>query len=328
MTRSLSGRFGRTALFAIAALCASASPAIAQDTYPSREIRVIVPFPPGGTTDVVARTLGAKVGEALGKPVLVDNRAGASGAIGTLFGVRAAPDGYTLTFGNNQTHSSNASLFSKPGFDFVADLQPIALLTRTRHIVVVPASSPYRTLAELMAGGRQKNLTYASSSAGASSHLISETLCSGNKMRCTHVPYKGAAPAVLDLIAGHVDFMVASYASAVSHVRGGKLRGLAISGEAREPQSPDVPTFAELGHESLSADSWIGLYAPAKTPMPIVRRWSDELGRAIAQKEVKDKLEAAGFEVWFKPVDAFESFHRSELGRWKGMVETAGVKLD
>ncbi|MGE0804673.1 MAG: Bug family tripartite tricarboxylate transporter substrate binding protein, partial [Burkholderiaceae bacterium] len=116
--------------------------------------------------------------------------------------------------------------------------------------------------------------------------------------------------------------------SAVAQVRAGKLRGLAISGDAREAQAPDVPTFSELGHESLSADSWIGLYAPAKTPMPIVRRWSDELGRAIAQKDVREKLEAAGFEVWFKPVDEFEKFHRSELGRWKGMVETAGVKLD
>ncbi|MGE0804674.1 MAG: Bug family tripartite tricarboxylate transporter substrate binding protein, partial [Burkholderiaceae bacterium] len=253
MTRFSTSRLRRPILIALAALAASAGPAFASDPYPTRDIRVIVPFPPGGTTDVVARTLGAKVGEALGKPVVVDNRAGASGAIGSLAGVRAAPDGYTLTFGNNQTHSSNASLFSKPAFDFVADLQPIALLTRTRHIVVVPASSPYRTLAELTAGGRQKNLTYASSSAGASSHLISETLCSSNKMRCTHVPYKGAAPAVLDLIAGHVDFMVASYASAVAQVRAGKLRGLAISGDAREAQAPDVPTFSELGHESLSA---------------------------------------------------------------------------
>ena len=281
---------------AIGLLALGAGPGVAQTpAYPTREVRAIVPFPPGGTTDVVARSLIGKIAPALGQPVVIDNRAGASGMIGSAAGAHAPADGYTLTFGNNQTHSSNASLFSKPSFDIANDVQPVALLTRTRHVVVVPAGAPYRSLADLIAAGKQKNLTYASSSAGSSSHLISATLCRDDRMDCTHVPYKGAAQAVLDVIGGHVDFMVASYASAVAQIREGKLRGLAISGDAREPQSPDVPIFAELGREALSADSWIGVYFPARTPRAIAQRWSDELGKAIADPEVQARLRAAGF---------------------------------
>ncbi|GAA0502276.1 tripartite tricarboxylate transporter substrate binding protein [Pigmentiphaga sp. GD03639] len=317
----------------LAALAGAASlpsaPALAQGgAYPNKPIRVIVPFPAGGTTDVVARLIGAQVGEAWSQSVVVDNVAGASGLIGTAAGVRAAPDGYVLTLGNNQTHSTNASLFPKIQFDLNKDVQPIALLTRTRHAIVVPASSPYRTLSELIQGGRGKPVNYASSSPGSSSHLVSETLCSSMKMRCTHIPYKGAAPAVTDLIAGHVDFMTASYASAIAYIKAGKLRALAISGDTREAQAPDVPTLHELGYETLSADSWIGLYAPAGTPRAILTKWSDELARVMAQPDIQQKLAGAGFEPWFKPLAQFEEFHRNEIARWRKMVQTAGVTLE
>ncbi|GAA5233689.1 tripartite tricarboxylate transporter substrate binding protein [Verticiella sediminum] len=310
-----------------AGMIAPWSAGAAESDYPSKPIRMIVPFPAGGTTDVVARLIGAKLGEAWGSTVVVENMGGASGMIGTAAGVRAAADGYTITIGNNQTHATNAALFPKAQFDLTKDVQPIAMLTRTRHAIVVPADSPYETLDALVAGGKQKALNYASSSMGSSSHLVSGTLCAQEGMDCTHVPYQGAAGAITDLLAGHVDFMTASYASAVTYMTAGRLRGLAISGEEREVQAPNVATLGELGRETLSADSWIGVFAPAGTPRPVVEKWSAELERIMAMPDVKSRLEAAGFEVWYQPVAQFEDFHRQEIKRWADMVEASGVEL-
>ncbi len=295
--------------------------------YPTKPVRMIVPFPPGGTTDVVARLVSQKVGEKWGQTIVVDNVAGASGLIGTQAGVRAAPDGYVMTLGNNQTHATNASLFTKLSFDMLKDVQPVAFLVRTRHVIVVPANSPYRTLEELIAAGRTKPLNYASSSQGSASHLVSDALRVRTGLQATHVPYKGAAPAIAAVVAGHVDFMTASYGSAVVFLQSGKIRGLAISGEKRESAFPDMPTFAELGYEALSADTWIALFAPAGTPRPIVQKWSDALAEFVAMPDVVDKLKVAGFDVWFKPLPEAEAFHASEVARWGKMVRDAGITM-
>ena len=295
--------------------------------YPTKPVRMIVPFPPGGTTDVVARLIGVKIGEKWGQTIVVDNVAGASGMIGTQAGVRGAPDGYVMTLGNNQTHATNASLFAKMPFDMIKDVQPVAVLVRTRHVIVVPANSPFRTLDDLVAAGKTKPLAYASSSQGSASHLVSDALRVRTGIQATHVPYKGAAPAVADVVAGHVDFMTASYGSAVAFLKSGRLRGLAISGEKRESAFPDMPTLAELGHEALSADTWIALFAPAGTPRPIVQQWSDALAAIVAMPDVVEKLTAAGFDVWFKPVAEAEAFHVSEVARWGKMVRDAGITM-
>ena len=303
------------------------APGAQAQQYPTKPVRMIVPFPPGGTTDVVARLVGQKVGEKWGQTIVVDNVAGASGLIGTQAGVRAAPDGYVMTLGNNQTHATNASLFTTLSFDMLKDVQPVAFLVRTRHVIVVPANSPYRTLEELVAAGRTKPLNYASSSQGSASHLVSDALRVRTGIQATHVPYKGAAPAMADVVAGHVDFMTASYGSAVTFLQSGRIRGLAISGEKRESAFPDMPTFAELGYEALSADTWIALFAPAGTPRPVLQKWSDALAEFVAMPDVVDKLKAAGFDVWFKPLPEAEAFHASEVARWGKMVRDAGITM-
>jgi tripartite-type tricarboxylate transporter receptor subunit TctC len=302
--------------------------ALHAQTYPSKPVRIIVPFPPGGSTDLVGRMVAAKISEAWGgrQAIVLEYRAGASGLIGTNAGVRAEPDGYVLTLGNNQTHATNASLY-KLSFDMIKDVQPVARLVRTRHVVVVPVHSPYRTIADLISGGRAKRLNYASSSGGSASHMVSEMFSLETRIQGTHVPYKGASAAIADVIAGHVDFMTASFGSAASQVQGGKLRALMVSGEQRDPRLPDVPTFAEKGYESLAADTWVALFAPAGTPAPIVRQWSDALAEVMRQPDTRRKLESAGFDVWYTPVHEMERFHRSEVERWGKMVRAVGVSV-
>lgn len=297
--------------------------------YPNKPVRLIIPFPPGGTTDVVARLITTRVGAMWGgQAIILDYRAGASGLIGATAGVRAAPDGYVLTLGNNQSHASNASLYSNLGFDMIKDVQPVAMLARSRHVVVVPANSPYRTIKELISGGQTKPLNYASSSPGSSSHMVSEMFRLQTRMQGVHIPYKGAAAAVVDVIAGHVDFMTASYGSAAGHIQSGKLRALMISGEQREPKLPNLPTFAEEGYEALAADVWVGLFAPAGTPRTIVQQWSDALAKVMAQSDIKERFEAAGFDPWYKAVQEMEQFHSSEVLRWGKMVRDTGVKVE
>ena len=301
--------------------------ALAQ-AYPVKPVRIIVPFPPGGTTDVVARLVVARAGERLGQPIVVDNVAGASGQIGTTAGIRAANDGHVLTLGNNQTHAANAALFPNAGVDLAKDVTPLSRLVRSRHAIVVPAASPYRTLRELIEGGRAKPLNYASSSPGSSSQLVSEILRLQNSMQLTHVPYKGAAPAVLAVIAGQVEFMTASLGSVAQHLAGGKLRALAISGERRDPAQPGVPTLGELGMDALSADVWIALFAPAGAPAVVGRRWSEALGEVMRMEDTREKLGAAGFEPWFLPAAEAAQFHRDEVPRWVKMVKDAGLRVD
>ena len=184
---------------------------------------------------------------------------------------------------------------------------------------------PDGTLAAAKAPGARLN--YASSSQGSASHLVSDALRVRTGIQATHVPYKGAAPAMADVVAGHVDFMTASYGSAVTFLQSGRIRGLAISGEKRESAFPDMPTFAELGYEALSADTWIALFAPAGTPRPVLQKWSDALAEFVAMPDVVDKLKAAGFDVWFKPLPEAEALHASEVARWGKMVRDAGITM-
>ena len=303
-------------------------PARAQAPFPQRAVRLVVPFPPGGTTDVLARAIAAKWQDGWGQQVVVDNRGGGGGVIGTEAAYRAPPDGHTLVLGNNQTHATNGALVPNLPYD-PAGFAAITLVARAPHALVVPAASPARSVAELVALGRQpgRGLSYASSSAGSSSHLMGETFARRNGMRATHVPYRGAAPAALDLVAGTVDFMMATWASVSALAADGRIRALGVGGAARFPDLPEVPTLRELGFDYVSGDAWFGLFAPRGTPDAVLAAVSDATAAALADATVRGRLEAAGFRVATMPPAEFGPFHQAEVTRWAALVREAGVSL-
>ncbi|WP_137181563.1 tripartite tricarboxylate transporter substrate binding protein [Roseomonas sp. AR75] len=314
---------------ALLALPLLASPAFAQPApWPQRTVRLIVPFPPGGTTDVLARALAAKWQEGWGQQVVVDNKGGGGGVIGTQEAFRAAPDGYTLVLGNNQTQATNGALMTNLPYD-PAGFAAITLVARAPHALVVPASSPAKTVAELVALGRQpgRGLSYASPSAGSSAHLMSETFARRNGMNVTHVPYRGAGPAAQDLAAGTVDFMMATWASVSGLASGGRIRALGVGGATRFPDLPDVPTLKELGYDYVSGDAWFGLFAPLGTPAPILEKVHEATVAALSDPVLRGRLEAAGFRIATMTPAEFGPFHQAEVVRWAALVKESGVTL-
>ncbi len=312
----------------LAALSAVMAPGARAESYPTRPITVIVPFPAGGSTDAVARLITSKVSSIWGnQSIVVENKGGAAGMIGTKAGATAKADGYTLTLGNNQTHATNATLFANPPVRLPNDFTPIAMLTRSKQVLVVPKVSPYKSLKELVEASKTKMLNYATPSVGSSSHLVSDSLSKRYSMTTTSVPYRGSAPALIDTLGNHVDFMLASYGSATGYLSSGELRALVISGEQRDPALPNVPTFEELGLHDLSVDSWVGLFAPAGTPEAIVNKWSDALATVMKDPEIISQLKASGFETWFKPAEEMKTFYPKEIERWSVLVKRVGVQL-
>ena len=303
--------------------------AVAQPAYPDKPVRLIVPFPPGGTTDVVGRLIAQKASVLWGgKAIVVENKAGASGTIGTGEGVAAAPDGYTLTVGNSQTHGTNATLFPKLAYDLVRDVTPIAMLARTKNVLAVPGKSPYQTVDDLLAAGKAKPLSYASVGNGASSHIIGEFISRKFSLNAVHVPYKGGGPAINDLIGGQVDFMAATYGTVANLAKEGRVRILAVSDEERDPRIPNVPTFKEATLPSLGLDTTIGLYGPANLPRAIVEQWSDAVAKMAAMPDVAKALESAGFDVWFKSAAEMATYHRNEVPRLGKIIKEANVEMN
>lgn len=314
----------------LAAAPVIALPAIARaQAWPSRPVKIVVGYPPGGSTDVLARGLAAAMQEAIpGSTMVVDNRPGGAAVIGTQAVAQAAPDGYTLSLGNNQTHAANAAMLSSLPYDPVADFAPIARLAAVHHAVVVPANGA-RTLAELAAKGKNGGrVTYASSGAGSASHVIAETFVRREGMNATHIPYRGGAQATTDTVGGTVDFFVSTWPQVVALVRDGRLRALGIGAPARLPETPDVPTFAELGAQDLAVDAWFGLWAPARTPPEIVTRLSGTLVAILAQPAMVERLQGQGFVAAPMPADAFAAFQREEVARWRRLVDLTGIRLD
>jgi tripartite-type tricarboxylate transporter receptor subunit TctC len=291
-------------------------------------LKLIVPAPPGGPTDILARALADKAQLSLERPVVVDNRAGAGGIIGTEAAARAAPDGHTLVLGHNQTHASNQAMMARLPYHVIDSFAPVAKLATVHHALVVPAAAPEKTLAELIARGRQGRLTYASSQAGSASHVISETLARREKMDATHVPYRGAAPAATDTVAGIVDFYVATFPSVAPLVRDGRLRALEIGAPARLRDFPEIPTAAEAGTPYLAVDAWFGLFAPAGTDAAVVARIADAMLAALGEPEVAARLAGAGFTPDPLPPAAFAAFQRAEVERWTEMVRLTGVTME
>jgi tripartite-type tricarboxylate transporter receptor subunit TctC len=312
-------------LAAMAAIAFAQAPA-----YPTKPIRLVVPFPAGGTTDILARAAAQKLTEAWGQPVVVDNRPGAGGNIGSELVAKAAPDGYTLEMGTVGTHAINASLYAKMPYDHVKDFFPVILVAGVPNVLVVHPSVPVNSVAELIAYAKANpgKLNFASSGNGTSIHLSAELFKVMSGVQMAHVPYKGSAPAVQDLLGGQVQLMFDNLPSALPHIKGGKLRALAVTSAQRAPVLPDVPTIAEAGLPGFEASSWFGVLAPAGTPPAIVAKLNAEIAKWLASPEAKEKLQAQGANVAGGPPEEFAKHIAAETAKWAKVVKESGAKID
>jgi tripartite-type tricarboxylate transporter receptor subunit TctC len=314
-----------------ALLLALALPAfgMAQDRFPEKPVRFIVPFPPGGGTDALARILGAKLGEMWGQQVIVENRAGAQGNIGTAAGAKAAPDGYTMTFAHQGALVINPHLYRDTGYDPLKDFAPVARTTEMAFIAVAHPSVPVSDLRELAQYAKQNpgKLTFASTSAGP--HIVGELFKLATGTNLVHVPYKGAGPAINDLLGGQVTLMFSNPTSTVPHVKSGKLRALGVMDSKRNPALPDVPTALEAGLPDLSSViEWYGVVVPAATPRETVQRMSAAVLRAMAAPEVIERVQQLGQTPSPAGAEEFARYMRADFERWSRVVKASGAKAE
>jgi tripartite-type tricarboxylate transporter receptor subunit TctC len=309
------------------ALAFLVSAAAAQD-YPAKPIKLIVPFPPGGGTDISARTLANKLSESAKWTFVVENKPGAGGNLGVEQAVRSPADGYTLVIGQTSNLAINPSLYAKLPYDPLKDLSPVALIVSAPVVLVVSADSPYRSLADLLSAAKSAPVTYASPGNGTVSHLAGELLQRASGVKLTHVPYKGAAQAMTDTLGGQVQSFMSSVPSALSHIRSGRLRALAVTSAKRSPELPSVPTVAESGYPGFEANTWYGLLAPAGTPAFVVARLNAEVNRALATPEVRGRLASEGGETLGGSSAQFAAFLAAEHAKWGRVVHESGAKVD
>jgi tripartite-type tricarboxylate transporter receptor subunit TctC len=310
-------------------LCSAAAPALAADTdYPNRPIRWVVGYPPGGTTDLLARLMGQWLSQRLGQQVIIDNRPGAGNNIGTDFAVRSPPDGYTI-FLVNPANAINATLYRKLPFNFLDDMVPIAGIVRVPNVLTVRKNFPANSLAEFIDYAKKNpdKINMASSGSGTSVHLSGELFKYMTGIQMKHIPYKGAGPATTDLLAGQVDLIFDNMPSIISHIRGGQLRALGVTTAQRSPALPDVPAIAEVvpGYE---ASAWFGLSAPKGTPREAIERLNREINAALADPGMKARLaDLGGVPIPGTPED-FWALHRMETEKWAKIVQFSGAKAD
>jgi tripartite-type tricarboxylate transporter receptor subunit TctC len=313
---------------AAAALC-TAVPAAAQP-YPSRPVTLVVPQAAGGTNDIVGRLVGQKIGELMNASVVVDNRPGAGGNIGTQLVAKGPKDGYSLLMTISSSQAINPALYKNPGFDPVKDFKPVGLIGAVPNVLLVNPSFPARDFNEFLKLARQKgaNYQYASAGNGTLNHLLGEMLNSMAGISMQHVPYKGVAPALNDVLGGQLPIVFASLPSALSHIKAGKLRALAVSGEKRSPVLPDVPAIAEAV-PGYNGTLWIGLFAPAGVPPEVLSTLQDATRKALAAKDLRDKLEQQGVEI-AQPTtpDQFSKLLQDDLAKWARIVKASGAAVD
>ena len=295
--------------------------------FPTKAITIIVPFSAGGTTDILARVLGQFMSKDLGQPVIIDNRAGAGGNIGTQLVARAAPDGHTILMGTVGTHAINQSLYPKLAFDPIKDFAPLTRVALVPNLLVANPAQPFKTVKELIAHAKANpgKVTFGSSGSGTSIHLSGELFQQMAGVDIQHVAYKGSAPAVNDLLGNHIAIMFDNMPSAISHVKAGKLRPLAVTTPQRSPALPDVPTIAEAGVPGYEATSWFGLLAPAGTPAPVVAKLNTAILKALADPDVKKKLLEQGAEPAGETPAQFATFIASETVKWGKIVKQSGA---
>ena len=314
--------------FALAACCALAQ--AADEEYPSRTVRILVPFAPGGSTDVVARILADKLGADLKQSFVVENRAGASGNIGADVVAKAPPDGHTLLMGTTGVLAINKYLFSNMAFDPERDLVPVSYTSLITNILVVNPQVPARTVPELirLAQSTPGALTFASSGPGSSTHLSGELFKSLAGVNILHVPYKGSSQALVDVIAGQVTMLFDNAPSSMPFIQEGKLRAIAVTSLKRLPNLPDVPTIDEAGVKGYESLSWSGIMAPAGTPKPVIDKLNAAIDRALRLPDVRQKFAALGIEAVGGPPEAFARHIRAESEKWGKLVKAANIKLD
>jgi tripartite-type tricarboxylate transporter receptor subunit TctC len=319
----------RALLLALAAL-PLARPALAQGAWPARPVRVVVPFAPGGATDILGRLTATELGNALGQPFVVENRAGAGGNIGSDLVAKSPPDGYTLLFGAAGNIGINPTLFSNMPYDPARDLVPVSLIAQVTNVLVVHPSVNARSVQELLALARATpgGLVYASSGNGSTIHLSAELFAAMTGLAMTHVPYRGSGPAMADLLGGRVALMFDNLPSALPHVREGRLRALAVTAARRSPVLPDLPTIAEAGVPGYEATSWFGLFAPAGTPREIVDRMAREMARFARRPEVAERIHALGAEPITNTPEEFAVMVRAEIEKWGAVVRASGARAD
>ena len=322
----------RTLLAAFAAsLAAALAPAaVGQPAFPTKPIRIVVPFPPGGTTDILARAAAQKMTEAWKEQAVVDNRPGAGGNIGAELVARSPADGYTLLMGTVGTHAINASLYAKMPYDHVKDFAPVILVAAVPNVLVVHPSLPVHSVAELIAYAKANpgKLNFASSGSGTSIHLAGELFKVMAGVQMTHVPYKGSAPAIADLVGGQVQLMFDNLPSALAQIKAGKLRALAVTSAQRAAALPDAPTIAESGLPGYEASSWFGLLAPAGAPADVVAKINGEIARWLASPEAKEKLSSQGAIAAGGTPEDFARHIAAETAKWQKVVRESGAKVD
>ncbi len=310
-------------LFA-ASLGASAQP------YPSKPVRIVVPFSPGGIADNSARTISDRLGVRLGQPVLIDNRPGSSGNIGTEQVAKSAPDGYTLLLGYDGTMVVNPHVYAKLGFDTLRDFVPVTKLGDAAIIIVAHPSVPANNVRELIALAKAKpgSLSYGSAGTGSSAHLACELLAQRAGIDMIHVPYKGGGQAITDVVGGQIPLVCTAIATAQQFLKGGKLKGIGLSSANRSPATPEVPTFIESGFPGLALDSWVGILAPAKTPRPIVERLQKEIAAVLQTPEVRERYAVLGIEPVGNTPDEYAAQLRADLARWAPVVKKANIRVE
>jgi tripartite-type tricarboxylate transporter receptor subunit TctC len=311
---------------ALAALAISA--AAQPQVYPAKPLRMIVAYPPGGGTDIVGRMLAQKLGESLGQRVVVENRGGASGNIGTELAARAAPDGYTILMGNVAPNAINVSLFKDLPFDPVADFAPVSLVASTPNILVVHPSTPARTVKEVIALAKAKpgTLNFASAGTGSSSHLAGELFRILAGADIVHVPYKGAGPAMVDVLSGQVQLYFATMPAAMPHVKPGKLAPVAVTSARRSRALPGLPTIAESGVPGYEASTWYGVLAPAHTPAAVVARLHGDIVKILADAALHARLADQGFDPVGSSPEEFGAYIKSEILKWGKVIRDAGIR--
>jgi tripartite-type tricarboxylate transporter receptor subunit TctC len=313
---------------ALAAACAFAATAIAADVYPSKPVRIVVPFPPGGPADVLARTVGDKLQATLGQPVVVDNRPGAGGNIGMELVAKAAPDGHTLALAPAGNLTVNPSLYRNVPYDVARDFAPVTVIAAVPNILVINAQVPAKDVAELIAYAKANpgKLNFASPGAGSGAHLAGELLKSSAGIEMVHVPFSGIAPAVTAVVAGDVQVMFAGASSAMPHVTSGKVRALGVAGPKRIASAPALPTLDESGLPGFDVTSWYSIVAPAGTPAAVIERLQREIARTLDAPDVKAKLAGLGAEpVGNTPAD-FAAMIKVESAKWGKIVKDANIK--
>jgi len=305
-----------------------AGPILAQ-SFPAKPVRVVVPYPPGGPTDIVARVLFQQVAEATGQQFLIDNRAGAGGNIGAELVAKSPPDGYTVLIGTT-AHAINMSLFKNLNYDIQKDLIPVSLLTQGPLVLVAHPQFPASSVKEVIELAKTKpgGLNFASSGNGQSTHLSAELFNSMAGIKMAHVPYKGSAPALTDVMSGQVDVMFDTTLSAMPFVKAGKLKALGLTSAVRSPAAPDVPTIAESGLPGYEVFAWNGVLVPTGTPKAIIQQLNDHIRKAMLLPQVKDKFSAQGFAASWNSPESFGVFLKTEVDKWSRTVKASGATLD